>query len=131
MGITVLLHSFAVIMDVPATMNGYLDSGQVTLTCEVYGFLQSTNPLKWLDGEGNLLSDSAKYTITHSASSRPSVLVSSRTRTEGQRLTLTINQLSKEDEGNYTCVADGNSTTTLLRVMPGSAPTTTCKSCDI
>ena len=119
---------FAVIMDVPATMNGYLNSGHVTLTCEVYGFLRSTNPLKWMDGEGNLLTNSAKYMIMSTTSSQPAVLVPSRTSTEGQRSTLTINQLSDGDEGNYTCVADGNSTTILLQVIPGSAPTTTMSS---
>ena len=108
-------------------VNGYMNTGEVTLTCEVYGFLRSTNPLRWLDGEGNPLADSAKYTITSSTSSRPAILVSSGSSTEGQRSTLTINQLSKEDEGNYTCVADGNSTTILLVVLPGTASTTSCR----
>ena len=43
-------------MDVPAAkVNGYLDEREVALTCEVHGFLQSTNPPVWQGQDGSII----------------------------------------------------------------------------
>ena len=111
-------------MDVPAAeVNGYLDEREVALTCEVHGFLQSTNPPVWQGQDGSIIdSSSSKYDITSESSSKPSVLISDRSVVSGLRSTLTIRQLSSEDAGRYICVVDGNSSLIQLSVVPGTSP---------
>ena len=114
-------------MDLPDQVTGYLDERQVMLTCEVYGVLRSRDPPTWLGRDGSLIdSNTPKYTIDISSSSQTTVLLfnGSTSRVPGWRSTLTINQLGMADEGNYACMADGNSTIVQLTVVAGSAPTT-------
>ena len=104
-------------------MTGYVGEGQVVLTCEIHGFLLSTNPLTWWRGDDSFInSSSAKYSITTGNVSRSSVLISDGTRVSGLRSTLTIRQLSGEDEGSYSCVADGVSSSLELTVVAGTSP---------
>ena len=117
-------------IELPAMMIGYLDSMTVSLTCEVHGFLRSMTPPTWLDGKGNLVVNSSNYSVMSTTSSRPAALVSDSSAIQGQRSMFTILRLSEEDEGNYTCMVDGNSSTVQLLVVPGSPPTTTGRSCD-
>ena len=112
------------IVDLPGQVTGYLDERQVVLTCEVHGFLRSTNPPTWLGSDGSPIdSNTPKYTIDISDSStRIAVLLSNGSSVPGQRSTLTINQLGMADEGTYTCIVDGNSSRTQPTVVAGSAP---------
>ena len=110
-------------MDVPTRKTGYIDEGQVALTCEVYGFLRSTDPLIWLSKNGSEINSSSKYSITSSRSSQPTILTSDGSSIPGFSSTLTIRQLSEADKGNYTCVVDGNSSVVQLSVVAGPAPT--------
>ena len=110
-------------MDLPDQVTGYLDERRVVLTCEVHGFLRSTNPPTWLGSDGSPIdSNTLKYTIDISDSStRIAVLLSNGSSVPGQRSILTINQLGMADEGTYTCIVDGNSFRTQLIVVAGSA----------
>ena len=109
-------------MDLLDQVTGYLGEGRATLTCEVHGFLRSANPPTWLGRDGSPINSNAKYTIGISDLSRTAVLISNGSSVSGWRSTLTINQLEMGDEGPYTCMVDGNSTTTQLTVVAGSAP---------
>ena len=121
----IITLTLAVIVDLPGQMIGYLDERRVVLTCEVHGFLRSTNPPTWLDRDGSPIdSNTPKYTIDISSSSRTAVLLSNGSRIPGWRSSLTINQLGMADEGTYTCMVGGNSTTVQLMVVAGSEPTT-------
>ena len=95
----------------------------MVLTCEIHGFLLSTNPPTWQRGDDSFInSSSAKYSIKNGTTSQSSVLISNGTRVSGLRSTLTIRQLSGEDEGNYSCVADGASSSLELTVAAGTSP---------
>ena len=104
-------------------MTGYVGEGQVVLTCEVHGFLLSTNPPTWWQGDDTFInSSSAKYSIMTCTTSQSSVLISDGSHVSSLRSTLTIRQLSGEDEGSYSCVADGASTSLELTVVAGTSP---------
>ena len=104
-------------------MTGYLDERQVVLTCEVHGFLPSTNPPIWRLRESCTLSSSlSKFFIMTGTTTQPSVLISNVTRVSGLRSTLTIRQLSTKDEGSYSCVADGASSLVQLSVEVSRTP---------
>ena len=126
-------------VDIADRVTGYLDEGQVELTCEVHGFLRSTNLPTWLGRYGNHIDSSnpSKYMITSGIPSQPALLISNGASVPGQRSTLTIGQLEEGDAGNYTCVVDGNSSIVRLVVVPGTppqstslSPHTTCKFCN-
>ena len=121
-------------VDLLDEVTGYLDEGQVVVTCEVHGFLRSTNPPWLLDSSGRLVSSAdPKYTITQIDSSQPAVLISNGSSVPGWRTSLTINQLMMSDSGNYTCAVDGNSTSTTLTVVAGirSAPPSVSTTCQV
>ena len=92
-------------------VTGCWNERQVVLTCEVHGFLRSANPPTWLGRDGSPIdSNTPKYTIGSSDSSRAAVLPSNGSHVPGWVSTHTINQLEIADEGTYTCKVDGNST---------------------
>lgn len=96
----------------------------MVLTCDVHGFLRSTDPplIMWLGTDGSPINLSTpKYTIESS-------VVPDGTSVPGLRSTLAINQLEVGDEGTYTCVVDGTSTTTQLTIVAGSTPPVTSTS---
>ena len=116
-------------MDLPDLVTGYLGEGRVVLTCDVHGFLRSTNlQIIWLGRDGSPInSNTPKYSIDISDSFRTALLPDG-TSVPGLRSTLTINQLEVGDEGTYTCVVDGTSTTTQLTIVTGSTPPVTSMS---
>ena len=104
-------------------MTGYLDERQVVLTCEVHGFLPLTNPPIWRLREICTLSSSlSKFSIMTGTTTQPSMLITNRSRVSGLKSTLTIRQLSVEDEGSYRCVADGASSSVQLSVEASRTP---------
>ena len=122
------------IVDLPDQVTGYLDEGQVRLTCEVHGFLRSPNPPTWLDVRGSPIASTSKYRIALTdTTSPPAVLISNGSSVSGWRSTLIISQLGVGDEGTYTCMVDGNSTTAQLTVVAGTAPPvpSTSESCHL
>ena len=40
-------------MDLPDQLVGYLDEGEVEMTCKVHGVLRSTDPSTWLTSNGS------------------------------------------------------------------------------
>ena len=109
------------IVDLSDQVTDDLDGKQVVLTCDVHGFLRSIDPPTWLGRDDSPInSNTPKHTINQiSITSPPSVLLSNGSSVAGWR---SINQLDMADEGTYTCVVDGNSATTQLKVVAGSAP---------
>ena len=122
-----MIYTYTVFVDLADRVTGYLDERQVELICKVHGFLRSTNLPTWLGRDGNPIdsSNSSKYMITNSTTLQPSLLISNGASVLGQRSTLTIKQLEEGDAGSYTCVADGNSSTVQLQVVPGTPPPST------
>ena len=132
-------YTVTVFVDLAERVTGYLDEGRVELTCEVHGFLRSTNLLTWLGRDGNPIDNSCpfKYIISSSITSKPALLISNGASVPGLRSTLTIRQLDGADAGSYTCVINGNSSTVQLLVVSDTSPPstsplplTTCEFCD-
>ena len=129
-----LLYTLAVFVDLPGQLVGYLDGGEVELTCEVHGVLRSTNPPTWLNSNGSTIDSSCplKYTVTHSSlTSQLSILLSNGSKVPSLRSILIIKQLDEGDEGQYTCVVEGNSSVVALLIQTRSTttlnPATSCK----
>jgi hypothetical protein len=126
------------VVDLPDQVTGYLDEGMVVLTCEVHGFLRSTDPPTWLNNNGSPidLSRPLKYQINISSStSQLSLLISNGSIAFSLRSILTINQLEEGDEGEYICMVKGNSSVTTLLIQNGTSittpnPTMSCKFID-
>ena len=95
----------------------------MVMTCVVYGLLRSTNPpIMWLGRDGSPInSNTPKYTIESS-------VLPDGTSVPSLRSTLTINQLEVGDEGPYTCVVEGTSTTTQLTIVADLTPPVTLTS---
>ena len=114
------------IVDLPDQVTGFLDEGKVVLTCEVHGFLRSTDPPMWLKGNGipfNCLCP-LKYQVTFSSlTSYLSFLIPNGSVVSGLRSTLTIKQLVEGDEGQYICMVEGNSSVATLLIQKGSITT--------
>ena len=115
------------IVDLLDQVTGYLDEGQVVLTCEVYGVIRSSDPMTWLSRDGSPIDESntPKYILDQMSITSPlSVLFFNGSSVPGQRSNLTINQLGIADQGTYTCMVDGNSATVQLTVVASPAPST-------
>ncbi len=106
-------------------MRGYLQTGEVTLNCELHGYQSSLSPPVWLDLDGSVITASAKYTITSGDGER-TITFESGTTVPSQTLSLVIGTLSSADEGNYTCRGvSGAESVTQLTIVDGTAPLTT------
>ena len=116
-------------MELPVRETGYLNEGHVVLACEIHGFLRSTDPPTWLNKNGSQIDPSSlKYSITSSETSLPAILTSDGSSVPGLRSTLTIWHLHQADEGNYTCMVDGNSSVVQLSIVAGPTMlSATCK----
>jgi hypothetical protein len=104
----------------------------MVLTCEVHGFLRSTDPPTWLNNNGSPIDSShpLKYQINISSStSQLSFLIYNGSIVSSLRSTLTIKQLEEGDEGQYICMVKGNSSVTTLLIQNGSIinPAMSCK----
>ncbi len=120
------------IVDLPDQVTGYLDEGKVVLTCEVHGFLRSTNPPTWLNSNGSLIDSShtLKYQVNVSRStSQVSFLIYNGSIVSSLRSTLTIKQLEEGDEGQYTCMIKGNSSVVTLLIQNGTSITNPAMFC--
>ena len=103
-------------------MTGYLDDGTVTLTCDVRGLLRLATPPMWLNNNAGSAIDSScplKYHVnfsnfTSQLPSNGSIVV------HILRSTLTISQLEVGDEGQYTCMIEGESSVAVLRLIQRS-----------
>ena len=104
---------------------GYLQTGEVTLTCELHGYQSSLSPPVWLDLGGSEITASTKYTIT-SGEGGNTIVFENGTAIPSVIVRLRIRDLSLADGGNYTCrgVGGGESVTQLV-ITEGTAPPTT------
>ena len=99
------LYTLAVFVDLPGQLVGYLDEGEVELTCKVHGVLRSTDPPTWLNSNGSPIDSSCplKYNVIHSSlTSQLSILLSNGSRVPSLRSILIIKQLEEGDGGQYT-----------------------------
>ena len=122
------------IVVLPDQVTGYLDEGQVMLTCEIHGFLRSTAPPMWLNNNSIPIDSSypMKYMVNLSTStSQVHLLNSNGNIVPSLRSTLTIKQLEEGDEGQYTCMVEGNSSVVMLFIQKENIttpnPTISCK----
>ncbi len=80
-------------------VRGYLQTREVTLTCELHGYQSSPSPPVWFDSGG---STTTKYTIT-SGDGENIIVLENGTAIPSVIVSLTIHCLSSADEGTYTC----------------------------
>ena len=120
----IILHN-AVIVNLPDQVTGYLDEGKVVLTCEVYGFLRSTDPPTWLKDNSPIDTTSPlKYQVNiNRSTSQISFLIPNGSIVPSLRSTLTIKQLEEGDEGQYICMVEGNSSVVMLLIPKCSITT--------
>ena len=123
-------------MDLPGQLVGYLDEGEVELTCKVHGVLRSIDPPTWLNSNGSPIDSSCplKYNVIHSSlTSQLSILLSrsNGNKVPSLRSILIIKQLEEGDEGQYTCAVEGNFSVVALLIQTRSITTlnqaTSCK----
>ena len=121
-------------VDLPGQLVGYLDGGEVELTCEVHGVLRSIDSPTWLNSNGSPIDSSCpvKYNVIHhSLTSQLSILLSNGSKVPSLRSILIIKQLEEGDEGQYTCAVEGNSSVVALLIQTRSTATlnqaTSCK----
>ena len=104
---------------------GYLQTGEVTLTCELHGYQSSLFPPVWLDLGGSEITACTKYTIT-SGEGGNTIVFENGTAIPSVIVRLRIRDLSLADGGNYTCrgVGGGESVTQLVITEGTASPTT-------
>ena len=105
-------------------VSGYLQTGEVTLTCELHGYQSSFSPPVWLNSSGSEITTSDKYTIS-SSDGVNTIVLENGTTLPSVVVSLTIHSLTSADEGDYTCrgTRGGESVSRLtIRIHEGTVP---------
>ena len=105
-------------------VSGYLQTREVTLTCELHGYQSSPSPPVWFDSGGSEINTTTKYTIT-SGDGENIIVLENGTAIPSVIVSLTIHCLSSADEGTYTCRGVRGESITQLVIINGTAPSTT------
>ncbi len=105
-------------------VSGYLQTGEVTLNCELHGYQSSPTPPVWLDLSGSEISNSPKYTVSSGEGGR-TIILEDGTTVPSMTVSLVIRDLSLADEGNYMCRGPNSQSVTQLVIVEGTAPPTT------
>ncbi|XP_064396353.1 uncharacterized protein LOC135343285 isoform X2 [Halichondria panicea] len=105
-------------------VRGYLQTREVTLTCELHGYQSSPSPPVWFDSGGSEINTTTKYTIT-SGDGENIIVLENGTAIPSVIVSLTIHCLSSADEGTYTCRGVRGESITQLVIINGTAPSTT------
>ncbi len=97
------------------TLSGYVQTGVVTLNCELHGYQSSLSPPVWLDRNNN---ETNKYFLSMSRGSH-TIILENGTTVPSIILSITIHNISPADEGNYTCrgVRGAESVTQLIIIV--------------
>ena len=94
------------------------DHPSATLSCELYGYLNSSLPtIVWTFG-GDQLTNNSVFTITTEDGGRM-IQNGGNTPRPSVRSVLTINRPVATHEGTYICSADGDSKSIILQVIEG------------
>ena len=123
-----ILFISAIIEGVPQ-VEGFSGDGSVTLMCEMYGYATTSDPITWSNSNGETLTDdTSKFSIMDSEGSKM-IIYSNGDTGESIVSVLTINDLTLEDTGNYTCNTENGierqSATTQVLIYAGTSPPTT------
>ena len=103
-------------------VSGYLQTGEVTLTCELHGYQSSFSPPVWLNTSGSEITTSDKYTIS-SSDGVNTIVLENGTTLPSVVVSLTIHSLTSADEGDYTCRGSrGGESVSQLTIHEGTAP---------
>ena len=117
-------NSTEVIITAP-DVSGYLQTGEITLTCELHGYQSSFSPLMWLNTSGSEVTTSDKYTIS-SSDGVNTIVLENGTTLPSVVVSLTIHSLTSADEGDYTCHGNrGGESVSRLTIHEGTSPPTT------
>ncbi len=103
---------------------GYLQTGEVTLSCELHGYQLSLTPPVWLDLSGSATTTSPKCTVSTVSSGEGgrTIILEDGTTVPSMTVSLIIRDLSLADEGNYTCRGSNSQSVTQLFIVEGTAP---------
>ena len=103
-------------------VSGYLQTGEVTLTCELHGYQSSFSPPVWLNSSGSEITTSDKYTIS-SSDGVNTIVLENGTTLPSVVVSLTIHSLTSADEGDHTCRGTrGGESMSRLTIHEGTAP---------
>ena len=106
-------------------VSGYLQTGEVTLTCELHGYQSSFSPPVWLNMNGSEITTSDKYTINSSVGVN-TIVLENGTTLPSVIVSLTIHNLMLADNGSYICRGTREETVAQLTIhSEGTAPPTT------
>ncbi len=105
-------------------VSGYLQTGEVILTCELHGYQSSLSPPVWLNTNGSETNDSTKYTV-FVCEGLNTIILQNGTVVSSIILSITIHKLSSVDVGNYTCRGVRGESITQLTILEGTLPPST------
>jgi len=90
------------ILEVESNVTGFASDGTVNITCAVYGYASFSGSPTWTRNGVAVSADETKYSISLGEESRL-LIYSNGSIGPGLLSTLTINQLSSNDAGEYSC----------------------------
>ncbi|XP_064396410.1 uncharacterized protein LOC135343335 [Halichondria panicea] len=102
-------------------VSGYLQTGEVTLTCELHGYQSSLSPPVWLNTNGSETNDSTKYTVSVCEGNN-TIILQNGTVVPSIIFNITIHNLSSADGGTYTCRGVRGESVTQLTILEGTDP---------
>ena len=122
-----LFHFIERVITTPG-VSGYLQTGEVTLTCELHGYQSSLSSPVWLNTNGSETNDSTKYTVSVCEGNN-TITLQNGTIVPSIILSITIHNLSLADGGAYTCRGVRGESVTQLTILEGTDPNMLLQTC--